>query len=285
MKKKNYMSPVVDILDMKGQKLMAGSIPGSSGDMIITIEDPIPSDAGDAAAPGFDLGEELKGFMTLLIVLMMSLTVSAQNIITKQPADVPDDGKTHTMTIYLSNGTTVEYHFDNLSHVTYLPGIGMKVYKKNETTSVDYLFSQMTKIEYFEDANVNANWKQFNMEDFTEAWRLEYPHLSANVSKTGATDNCQILVKTTDNVDNVDERFGITYSLEWDNAKVAGRAISCTKATRCRKPIVTMTSRQTRKWQYLLRWLTIGTAVSRADTSARLPTDSVPLSRTSRHSS
>lgn len=224
MKKKNYTSPVVDVLDIKTQKLLAGSIIDNGGEGLdIIIDDPVPGDAGNAASPVFDLGDELKEFMTLLVVLMMSLTVSAQNIITKQPADVPDDGKTHTMTIYLSNGTTVEYHFDNLSHVTYLPGIGMKVYKKNETTSVDYLFSQMTKIEYFEDANVNANWKQFNMEDFTEAWRLEYPHLSANVSKTGTTDNCQIVVKTTDNVENVDERFGITYSLEWDNAKVANR--------------------------------------------------------------
>ena len=216
MKKKNYMSPVVDILDMKGQKLMAGSIPGSSGDMIITIEDPIPSDAGDAAAPGFDLGEELKGFMTLLIVLMMSLTVSAQNVITKHPATVPDDGKTHGMKIYLSTGTTVEYDFDDLSHVTYLPGIGMKVYLKNETTSVDYLFSQMTKIDYLEDANANANWREFSMTDYKEAWRLEYPHLSDNVSKTGDATNCQVVVKKTDD-------YGITYSVEWDNAKVANR--------------------------------------------------------------
>ena len=224
MKKKNYMSPVVDILDIKAPKLMAGSIVDtSSGDLNLMIENPIPSDAGNAAAPGFDLGEELKIFMTLLMVLMMSLTVSAQNVITKQPATVPDDGKTHGMKIYLSTGTTVEYDFDDLSHVTYLPGIGMKVYLKNETTSIDYLFSQMTKIDYLEDANANANWREFSMTDFKEAWRLEYPHLNANVSTTGNASNCQVIVKTTDNAENEADRFGITYSLEWDNAKVANR--------------------------------------------------------------
>ena len=224
MKKKNYMSPVVDILDIKAPKLMAGSIVDtSSGDLNITIENPIPSDAGNAAAPGFDWGEELKSFMTLLMVLMMSLTVSAQNVITKQPATVPDDGKTHGMKIYLSTGTTVEYDFDDLSHVTYLPGIGMKVYLKNETTSVDYLFSQMTKIDYLEDANANANWREFSMTDFKEAWRLEYPHLNANVSTAGNASNCQVIVKTTDNAENEADRFGITYSVEWDNAKVANR--------------------------------------------------------------
>lgn len=224
MKKKNYMSPVVDILDIKAPKLMAGSIVDtSSGDLNITIENPIPSDAGNAAAPGFDWGEELKSFMTLLMLLMMSLTISAQSVITKQPATVPDDGKTHGMKIYLSTGTTVEYDFDDLSHVTYLPGIGMKVYLKNETTSIDYLFSQMTKIDYLEDANANANWREFSMTDFKEAWRLEYPHLNANVSTTGNASNCQVIVKTTDNAENEADRFGITYSVEWDNAKVANR--------------------------------------------------------------
>jgi endonuclease G len=147
---------------------------------------------------------------------MMSLTISAQNFITKQPADVPDDGKTHGMKIYLNSGTMVEYDFDNLSHVTYLPGIGMKVYLKNETTSVDYLFSQMEKIDYLEDANANANYRHEGWKAFTEAWRLEYPQLSENVSTTGTATNSQIVVKKTDD-------YGITYSVEWDNEKVANR--------------------------------------------------------------
>lgn len=220
MKKKIYMSPVVKMLDIKPQKLLAGSIPGSSGDSLdITIEDPIPGDAGDAAVPGFDPFGPLNMLMTIIVLLMMSLSISAQGITTVEPAAPAPDGKTHGMKIYLKSETTVEYDFDELSHVTYLPGIGMKVYLKNATTSVDYLFSQMTKIEYIEDANANANWRVVSMTDYQEAWRLEYPQVSyTNLSPTkdGAETKSQIIVKKTDD-------YGITYSVEWDNAKVANR--------------------------------------------------------------
>ena len=220
MKKKIYMSPIVKMLDIKPQKLLAGSIPGSSGDSLdITIEDPIPGDAGDAAVPGFDPFGPLNMFMTIIVLLMMSLSISAQGITTVEPAAPAPDGKTHGMKIYLKSETTVEYDFDELSHVTYLPGIGMKVYLKNATTSVDYLFSQMTKIEYIEDANANANWRVVSMTDYQEAWRLEYPQVSyTNLSPTkdGAETKSQIIVKKTDD-------YGITYSVEWDNAKVANR--------------------------------------------------------------
>lgn len=220
MKKKIYMSPVVKMLDIKPQKLLAGSIPGSSGDSLdITIEDPIPGDAGDAAVPGFDPFGPLNMFMTIIVLLMMSLSISAQGITTVEPAAPAPDGKTHGMKIYLKSETTVEYDFDELSHVTYLPSIGMKVYLKNATTSVDYLFSQMTKIEYIEDANANANWRVVSMTDYQEAWRLEYPQVSyTNLSPTkdGAETKSQIIVKKTDD-------YGITYSVEWDNAKVANR--------------------------------------------------------------
>ena len=217
MKKKNYISPVVEILDIKATQLLAGSIDTSGENLDITIDDPIPSDAGDAASPIFDIGEELKVFMTIMLMMVMSLTVSAQSFITKEPAAVPDDGKTHGMKIYLSSGgNPIEYKFDELSHVTYLPGIGIKVYVKNATTSVDYLFSQMTKIDYLEDANANANYRHAGWTAFTEAWRLEYPQLSENVSTTGNATNSQIVVKKTDD-------YGVTYSVEWDNAKVANR--------------------------------------------------------------
>ena len=216
-KKKNYISPVVEILDIKATQLLAGSIDTSGENLDITIDDPIPSDAGDAASPIFDIGEELKVFMTIMLMMVMSLTVSAQSFITKEPASVPDDGKTHGMKIYLSSGgNPIEYKFDELSHVTYLPGIGIKVYVKNATTSVDYLFSQMTKIDYLEDANANANYRHAGWTAFTEAWRLEYPQLSENVSTTGNATNSQIVVKKTDD-------YGVTYSVEWDNAKVANR--------------------------------------------------------------
>ena len=279
MKKKNYMSPVVEILDIKATQLLAGSIDTSGGGLDITIDDPTPNDAGDAAASEFEFVEALKMFMTLLVMLMMSLTVSAQDIKTKEPATVPDDGKTHGMKIYLKSGTMVEYDFDDLSHVTYLPGIGMKVYKKNETTSVDYLFSQMTKIDYLEDANANANYRHAGWTAFTEAWRLEYPQLSENVSTTGNATNSQIVVKKTDD-------YGITYSVEWDNEKVAnrwtcyqlheGNTLSTTDRNDDFKADPTCIIR--------LHWKTTETVVSREDTSVRQLTVSVPRSRTSRRS-
>ena len=213
MNKKHYMSPVVDILDIEAQKLLAGSV---TDDFNINISEPIPGDANDAASPDFFFGEELKPLLTLVLLIIMSLTVSAQKYTTVEPADAPVDGKTHGMKIYLKSGSTIEYQFDDLSHVTYLPGIGMKVYLKNSTMSVDYLFSQLTKVDYLEDSNANANWKDFNMSDYQEAWRLEYPHLNANVSTTGNTNNSQVLVKSTTD-------YGITYSVEWDNQKVANR--------------------------------------------------------------
>lgn len=221
MKKKNYTSPVVDILDIKATKLLAGSlVDNGEGLDIFVDDDPMPGDAGDAASPIFDLGDELKGFMTLLMVLMMSLTVSAQKV---EPAGPAPDGKTHAMTIQLKNGQLVTYQLQDLSHVTYLPDIGIKVYLKNATTSVDYLFSQMESIEYAKDGNLNSNREKVtNLADYCpEAWRLEYPLVSYdNLAKDKDDDNAatksQIIVKRTDD-------YGITYSLEWDNAKVANR--------------------------------------------------------------
>ena len=215
MKKNNYISPVVEMLDIEKPTLLAGSVTDEGN---IFVDDPIPGDAGDAVAPefNFDPTNPSSLLWTIVVLLMMTLTVSAQNIITVQPAGPAPDSKTHGMKIYLSTGATVEYDFDEVSHVTYLPGIGMKVYLKNATTSVDYLFSQMTKVDYIEDANANANWRKFSMTDFQEAWRLEYPQLSGNVSATGNATNSQVVVKKTDD-------YGITYSVEWDNTKVANR--------------------------------------------------------------
>ena len=213
MIKKEYISPVVELLDVESLKILAGSV-SDEGD--IFVDDPVPGDAGDAASPGLEPWNVL---WTIVVLLMMSLTVSAQSITTVEPAGPSPDGKTHGMTIYLKNGTMVEYDFDELSHVTYLPGIGMKVYMKNATTSVDYLFSQMTKVDYIEDANANANWRMVSMADYQEAWRLEYPQVSYNnlsPTKDGAETKSQIIVKKTDD-------YGITYSVEWDNEKIANR--------------------------------------------------------------
>ena len=214
MEKRMYMSPVAEMLEIRMPQLMAGSIKEDGDNVEITVPNgPQPGDAGDAAAPGFNPAKLL---WTVVLMLVMTLTANAQTVATVDPAGPPADGKTHGMKIYKKDNTTVEYPFSAISHVTYLPGVGMKVYLKGETYSFDYLYSELTKIEYQEDGNANANSKFFSMDDFTEAWRLEYPQMNSRVSITGNTENCQVVVKSTPD-------YGITYSVEWDNALVANR--------------------------------------------------------------
>lgn len=217
--KKKYQSPVAEVLEIRPQQMLAGS--GSvtdNGDIVIGEGE--EGEAGDACSRGFD--DYFDSFIKTVIVLVMMTAGLALHAETVQPADMPADGKTHAMTIYLSDGTEVAYTLGELSHVTYLPGIGMKVYLKNATTSVDYLFSQMTRIEYSEDANSNANWEKTSLSTYCpEAWRLEYPqvsygNLARNKDDAGAATKSQIVVKRTND-------YGITYSVEWDNAKIANR--------------------------------------------------------------
>lgn len=134
-----------------------------------------------------------------------------------EPANAPEDGAIHGMTIHLKDGTTKAYTVDQLKDITYLPGIGMKVYLKDSETSVDFLYSQMTKVDYAY-TNANANSRTFSLTDYPYANRLEYPHLNANVwpTKEGAEQKSQIIVKQT-------KDYGITFSLEWDNSKIANR--------------------------------------------------------------
>lgn len=155
-------------------------------------------------------------FTWIVIIFLFSITASAQNYTTVEPADAPADGKTHGMIIHQENGQDVTYELEDLQHVTYLPEVGMKVYLKNATTSVDYLYRNIVSIDYAQDSNNNANWEAFGRTDYPEAWRLEYPHLSDNVSPNADSTKSQIIVKRTDN-------YGITFSLEWDNALVANR--------------------------------------------------------------
>lgn len=222
MEKKKYTRPVAELLEMNVPRLMAGSLvdKGDEGMDVIIPDDPLPGDAGGAAAPEFYMMNVLWTLL-LLLVMTMSSTASAQTVTTVEPAAPPDDGRMHGMKIWLSNGSTIDYQLNELDHVTYLPGVGMKIYKKNSTQSVDYLFSQMTKIEYAQDGNTNANWeKVINMwTDYPEAWRLEYPQISydnLSPTKEGAETKNQIIVKNTTD-------YGITYSVEWDNAKIANR--------------------------------------------------------------
>ena len=224
--KRYYISPVAEILDIRTQQMVAASVTGDGYDVIINTTE--AGNADDACSRFFDEDDDGSSFMNglwaLVVMIMMTLTANAQTVSTVEPADVPQDGRMHAMTLYLKDNTTVEYALDQLEHVTYLPGIGMKVHVKGSTTSVDYLFSQLTKIDYAEDANVNANWEKVGptmWTDYPEAWRLEYPQMSDNVSTTGTESNSQIVVKRTAD-------YGITYScsgmLHWQsvpNGKVS----------------------------------------------------------------
>lgn len=205
--------------------LLAGSV-DANGDVVIG-GDPEPDNEEiiDAATHEFDF--DFDGFKQILLLCVFTLTslFASADTVTKNPADAADDGKKHAMTLYLQGGGTVIYNdVSAIEHVTYLPGVGMKVYLKNQTNSIDYLYSQLTQIEYVieNSNNTNANWAMVGKdmwENYPEAWRLEYPQVSySNLSpkKEEANNKNQIVVKTCD-------PYGITYSLEWDNAKIANR--------------------------------------------------------------
>ena len=217
--KREYMSPVAEVLETRLEQMLAGSVGVTgNGDVVVSESEAEEGDPIDACMRGDNFLFNMI-FKSLLVMVLSTITLAVRAQ-TLQPAGPPADGKTHAMTITLKNGTTVSYELKDMSHVTYLPGIGMKVYLKTATTSVDYLFSQMTKIEYVVDSNDNANWETTAgmWTDYPEAWRLEYPQLSDNLSPTkeGAETKSQLLVKRTGD-------YGITYSVEWDNAKIANR--------------------------------------------------------------
>lgn len=218
--KKMYISPVAEVLEIsaKNQMLTGSAMVTEEGNVVITETE--EGDALDACSRDFKTFFDTV-IKTIIVLVMMTagLTAHAQRM---EPAEPAPDGKTHAMIIQLKNGTQVEYELSQLSHVTYLPDVGIKVYLKNAATSVDYLFSQMDYIEYSEDSNDNANWKMTDISiNCPEAWRLEYPqvsytNLAATKDEEGAETKNQIIVKRTAN-------YGITYSLEWDNAKIANR--------------------------------------------------------------
>lgn len=161
--------------------------------------------------------------------IVPTVMTAGNTIVTVQPAEAPEDGLVHDMTLYLLNGTTVTYEAADLDSVRYLPGVGMKVYVTGSTTSVDYLYSQMTKIVYSTggstppiDNNMNANWNitGYNIPEsginattssatYNMAWRLEYPQIRAD-------NNSTVIVHASSD-------YGISYSLELDKSQRANR--------------------------------------------------------------
>jgi len=228
--KKTYINPTIMIHEMATNKMLMGSITEVGDDLnVIISSDPEEGDASEAAAPDFDWTT----FIMLFVFSLFGLNVAAQGV----APGPPTDGKKHAMTITFKDNTTKEYVTkdvagkEKIDRITYLPDVGMKVYVEGSEESVDYLYSEMESIVYEYSNNENSNWEKVGESMWTnypEAWRLEYPQISYNrlaTSKdaTGAADKCQIIVKTTDNEENVNDRYGITFSLEWDNALVANR--------------------------------------------------------------
>ena len=215
--KKIYSQPTTDSYMMQTDRMLTDSVNITYDNNIVITGGEQEADADDACSREYRSFSDFAVECLLVLVMMTaSLFVQAQTVTTVQPAGPAPDGRTHAMQLYFTNGAMRVFGLDELSHVTYLPGIGMKVYLKGTTYSIDYLYSQMDKIEYAEDANVNANVEQFNLTDYPEVWRLEYPHLNSNVSPEKVATKSQVIVKRTDD-------FGITFSLEWDNSLVANR--------------------------------------------------------------
>ena len=145
-----------------------------------------------------------------------------------EPAGAPDDFNFKSMTIYFVNGMTLTLTIDQIESITYIQDIGMKIHLAGTGVCLDFLYSQMIKIEYVyeeevpEDNNVNANWKEFDLSSSVSgnlryAYRLEYPHLNSNQYNANSNPGGnQIVVKSTDD-------YGITFSLEWDNGLIANR--------------------------------------------------------------
>ncbi|MCR4613980.1 MAG: DNA/RNA non-specific endonuclease [Bacteroidaceae bacterium] len=215
--------------------------------------DPHINDDGDVVIPGEGGGgnaddgcaKERNAWESggLWAFLLMLLFFAAPNMsLRAQVTDgEPDATKTvESITFVQLNGTTVTYASGTFDDVTVLPGVGLKIYATGSTTSVDYLFCQMSSITYTYnggvspvDNNVNANWNiagknipesgphnwgtdgyfksstDYNASTDDWAWRLEYPHISES-------SNCQRVVKACG-------QYGITYSLEWDNSKRGNR--------------------------------------------------------------
>ncbi len=172
----------------------------------------------------------MKKIIIMLMMLSVGMITMAQTYkrVNVEPADMPDDGGKHAMTIFFVTGDSISYSLEELDSVVYLPGIGMKLHLTSTTECKDYLFSQMTHIVYMMEEEVveppvgnnneNANWNVYgwNVATTTASWRLEYPQMNPNrYSSTNRLGN-QVVYKETSN-------YGITYSIEWDNEKVANR--------------------------------------------------------------
>ena len=75
MEKKKYTRPVAELLEMNVPRLMAGSLvdKGDEGMDVIIPDDPLPGDAGGAAAPEFYMMNVLWTLLLLLVMMKVYL--------------------------------------------------------------------------------------------------------------------------------------------------------------------------------------------------------------------
>ena len=112
------------------------------------------------------------------------LFVALLGLMTIANAMAAIDNTPVSMTITLKNGNTVTYAASNMDSVRFVGGkfgdsraIGMKIYLKGQTSSVDYLYSQITDV--IEDAQPVVSSNTFTR--ITDVSQLEALHLSGDL--------------------------------------------------------------------------------------------------------
>lgn len=141
----------------------------------------------------------------LLIACIFSTTVNAQTNIQKAQRDInsisftDDKGSSHSF-------TSEEY--DSVRVLTEI-NTGVKVYIEDEY-SYDFIAHDLTIEEPADDTNGNANRNSRSpyYNPAKKMWKLEWPHIKENSSQSW-------LLKVSDGMDS--------YSVEWDNSKIANR--------------------------------------------------------------
>ena len=204
--------------------------------------DPHINDDGNVEIPGEggggnaddgcakDRGTWSDGGLWTLLLMLLFFAAPNMSLRAQVTDGEPDATKTvESITFVQLNGTTVTYASGTFDNVTVLPGVGLKIYATGSTTSVDYLFCQMSSITYTYSGsvtpvgnNVNANfnvfsdvWTQYNASNtasgatHAQAWRLEYPQMSSSSTSV-------VAVKRT-------SEYGISLSLEVEGSKRANR--------------------------------------------------------------
>lgn len=129
--------------------------------------------------------------------------------------------KPQSVIITLKNNVTVTHNAADMDSIVYIggemgddQGIGMKIYLKGTGMSIDYLYSQIESIEVpsnpkYDPNNKNRNYSSDKYDGSKYMYNLEWPRINE-------TDNNSYSVKSTDS-------YGVTYSVEWSNTKIANR--------------------------------------------------------------